>query len=312
LQLPSDATKKVLILFLCLFAYTIKPSALPVLLLIPFLFFNGKHKKTLLFYGFSCFIMVIAPFLLRNTITSGHPFYPYAINKMRIFDWSLDYEKCNDFRDYILGYARVCDDDSKNTAAILQFPFKKWIKIWWKQQPGGNKLLLVSLLISILLFSAAILNGKKLNYNQRCVFFISLVAIVFWFTNAPDPRFGMGFILLFQALAYRITLEHYGLPAFFTTAKSIRFFINSLTVIVLLYSGYRAINYFTIKNLLQPSGVLVIPPTKTIPLKKGILVNAVSTETDCGDVQPPCLSGSSYPLEARGSNIQEGFKSKDQ
>lgn len=133
----------------------------------------------------------------------------------------------------------------------------------------------------------------------------SLTGVVFWFVNAPDPRFGFGFIVGFMIIVWRnfLPIFQFQLP---------RLIVNSLILGFLLsisaYTVYRFTNFFSAKQWLTPAG---IEKTSYASFEcKGLKLNVPLPENDFGNIPVPCTDLKCGDFIPRTDKISDGFKAK--
>jgi len=129
--------------------------------------------------------------------------------------------------------------------------------------------------------------------------------IIFWFINAPDPRFGFGSILGFIAVTAYLLFK----------AKEIFLRKNTLIAIMLIssasvgaYTGYRFINFFSKEQLLTPLGIEKTEH-KTFDCD-GIKINSPAANKDFGIIPVPCTDLECEKFSPRGNKIEDGFRAK--
>lgn len=302
LQMEQTSGTNISILFLCSFVVTIKIAALPILLVAIFLLFT-KPKKSLLYFGLSA-IFVMAPFIVRNIITSGHPFFPLPFAKSVSPEWQYPHHSLQEINNYILSYARTRNSEANVQSTISQ-PAIKWIPTWWRTLSIGDKILLCSLLISIVLFIKNLIKKTELSKRQIVCISACLIGLLLWFLKAPDPRFCMGFILLFQSIVY--ANEKNINPDWFSV-KKVNFLCWTLSSVLLGFSFYRLDHFFDRKNMLRPSGIL--QQSFTTESIDGIKINYPAPHHPCGNIPVPCTYKINNNYLYRGGAIESGFKSK--
>ncbi len=297
---------RLLIIFLCFFACTIKLSAAPIVLLACFLLFSKTSLKTY-FFAVGLIAIVVIPFLVRNCIISGHLLFPSAFMDIFYADWKYDNNKLEYINQYISAFARVGVYPAP-PEKIIQMSFSDWLPIWWHNRYTADKLLIIAQIPSVVV---AVVNYKKivaLNKFRLILTLVSFAGIIFWFAKAPDPRFGTGFLLLFPSLI--LTSEPVAEKGmkFITSASRI-----AIATCVLLcfciscYTVYRFTNYFKAADFVYPEGITVAVTSvyydeiKTcIPLFNANENNFV-IKTD---------SAKSRNFNFRGNTVEDGFSGK--
>jgi hypothetical protein len=164
------------------------------------------------------------------------------------------------------------------------------------------------MILLLLCFIAALLSLKKLTQSGLIPIFVlvtMLSGIIFWFINAPDPRFGFGSILGFISVITYLILKE----------KEIFIGKNILAIIMLLatgpilaYTGYRFLSFFSKDQLLTPLGIEK-NEYKTFECD-GVNLNAPAANKYFGITPVPCTDIDCDKLSPRGKQIIDGFKAK--
>jgi len=297
-----------LVAFLSLVAVTIKLSVVPILLLaaMPALLSLIRRKIKLFFTILLISTVTLFPFFARNIITSGYLVFPSTSIDIANVDWKYNPKLTVDEKDYITAYARrpgvttTYEIDAVNTMNATE-----WLPTWWQNRSTADKTIMILLLLC---FIAALLSLKKLTQSGLIPIFVLVTmfsGIIFWFINAPDPRFGFGSILGFiSVITYLIFKE-----------KEIFIGKNILAIIMLLatgpilaYTGYRFLNFFSKDQLLTPLGIEK-NEYKTFECD-GVNLNAPAANKYFGITPVPCTDIGCDKLSPRGKQIIDGFKAK--
>lgn len=185
-----------LIVFFCSLGVTIKLSfivfgfliCLSMALLLSRKNQNFKPIKELFFAAWIPFLF-IGVYIIRGYIMSGYPFYPSTFGALP-FDWAIP-------ENYVIGIA----EGIKAAARMFGWPVHeiingwKWLEPWIEQQMLTVKGVWVVLLPTLLILFALSLKFLKKSVDSEenfeflvglCVF---LLSVLFWFFQAPTPRF---------------------------------------------------------------------------------------------------------------------------
>ncbi|MBE7172542.1 MAG: hypothetical protein INR73_18320 [Williamsia sp.] len=293
------------IFFFSIMAVLIKLSSVPLLLLAAYALYHlfKKHnlKAGFLLTGFA--VLAIGAFLARNIITSGHFIFPSPLLDVLQVDWKLDHQSTRFAQQYISDYARI--GEKARYGVPLGLTWKEWMPVWWMNKSGAEKFLILSLLACILLcgvFFKKIIQSSSL--PTRLFFLLSAAGLLFWFVQAPDPRFGYGFIFPLQG----VVLYRLGTACPFAVQVGKRFtslILGTFTVIVVAYTVYRFTHFFHSRNLLEPEG---IPPVATRQFKQGGIVFRMPCHVcGCGSTPLPCAYDDD-PFTLRGASLEDGFR----
>jgi hypothetical protein len=135
-----------------------------------------------------------------------------------------------------------------------------------------------------------------------------LAGILFWFIQAPDPRFGLGFILSLMAIIFWLELQK-NKRLYSESWKRVFIAVSFVSVLVIGgYSIYRTIYFFSPSQLLSPTGPASGKYTTIYCHNFPITVPSVNY--GCGTAQVPCTYDSCRSFEARDSSIADGFRAK--
>ena len=129
--------------------------------------------------------------------------------------------------------------------------------------------------------------------------------VIFWFINAPDPRFGFGSILGFIAVISYLSFKEKE----FNTGKSILIALMLVSiVVVMVYTGYRFIDFFGKEQLLTPLGI-ERSGYKTFDCD-GIKINTPVDGKYFGITPTPCTDLQCGKFSPRGNEVVDGFNAK--
>ena len=293
-----------LAVFFSIIAVTIKLSAIPVLLIPLLIFGNAIFKRRFLFAGRVSFgvVILLAPIIIRNIISTGYPFYPSSFSAIYIFDWKIDQSRVLQLQHFITSYARY-PILMENVMKEYDQSFTTWIPVWWRH------LYLIDKVVMLLIVLGALLNLLFFkiwvrNYTRKMItaFVIAVAGSAVWFIKAPDPRFGTGFLLPLIYFQYAPFVTYIGLLdnkfgcRFSAGIKSIS------TAFILLYVGYRAVYFFHPRQLMFPEGIKntsFMQMDCDEHIKRMVMNDAVS---------PGQLPDSCVFFRFRGTTIKAGFK----
>ena len=294
--------------FLSLVAATIKLSVAPVLLIaavsvVPIL---GKRKTSLSFAMLLLFIITLFPFIARNIITSGYIIFPSTSIDIAHTDWKYNKELTSNEKNYITAYAKKPGVVTKDEIdSVIKMNVTEWVPAWWQHRSIADKSIFILLVFSIL---AALIFIKKIMRSGFISIFLlttMLWGIIFWFMNAPDPRFGFGQILGFIAVAAYLIFKEKEI----FIGKNVLIALLLLSAIpVFAYTGYRFINFFKKEQLLIPFGIEK-SGYKTFECD-GIKINSPLENQEFGITPVPCTDLDCEKFSPRGNNVTDGFRAK--
>ena len=288
-------------------AVTIKLSVAPVLLIAlsaVVLFLSRKNYRSLFFLLVIGSVAFFA-FVTRNIITSGYVAFPQTTIDIASVDWKYDTERTAEEKNYITAYAKKQGVVTKSEIdTVNQMTAAGWLPGWWKNRSFADKTIFVLLLIS--LFAALIFLKRIIHsgFTFLLVLMTMVTGIVFWFINAPDPRFGFGFILGFITSIAYMTLKERDISISNNLIKIILigFCLGTSTYVV-----YRISNFFNSGQLVAPSGI-PSSPYRTIDCG-GIKFNSPIT-AEFGTTPVPCTDLGCEHFTSRGNSVDDGFGPK--
>ncbi|HEU5166041.1 MAG TPA: hypothetical protein VFU29_10905 [Chitinophagaceae bacterium] len=296
-----------LVAFLSLVAVTIKLSVGPILLiaLVPALLSLIQRKIKLFFTILIIAIITLSPFLARNIITSGYVLFPSTSIDVVKVDWKYSTALTINEKDYITAYARKQGVGTEEISTVNRMSIAEWLPTWWQNRLPADKVIMIVLILS---FIATLLLIKKIirsGFIPILVLLTALSGIIFWFTNAPDPRFGFGAILGFICVTSYLIFKEKEI----FIGKNVLIPILLIAIVAILaYTGYRFTNFFSKIQLITPLG---IEKTEFKSYEcDGIKVNSPATNKDFGIIPVPCTDLDCEKFSPRGGEINDGFKAK--
>ena len=307
-QKYPGASTWLLVGFLSLVAVTIKLSAAPVLLVAvaPVLLGIVKRKIKLLFTMLFIMIITFTSFITRNIITSGYVIFPSTSIDIVNVDWKYDPKLTRNEKNYITAYAKnpgVVTKEEIN--AVNKMEPTEWLPTWWQNRSTADKIIMILLVLS---FISVLLSMKKIllsGFIPMLALVTMLTGIIFWFINAPDPRFGFGSILGFiGVISYLVFKE----KELFIGKKLLIAILLLVTGSIFAYTGHRFVNFFNKDQLLTPLGI------EKSEFKifdcEGIRINTPIDGKDPGVTPIPCTDLDCEKFSPRGNKIEDGFKAR--
>jgi len=301
------ASEWLLVAFLSLVAVTIKLSVAPIILIAaaPALLGLVKRKIKLFFTILFISLITFSPFIARNIITSGYVIFPSTSIDIANVDWKYSPALTANEKNYITAYAKKVGVVTEEINEVNKMRTAEWLPTWWQNRSAADKIIMIILVLS---FIATLLSLKKLmqsGFVPLLVFLTMLLGIIFWFINAPDPRFGFGSILGFIAVTAYLFFKEKEIFIEKNVSIAILLIVSGL---VLAYTGYRFINFFSKDQLLTPFGIEK-GEYKTFECN-GIKINSPAANNDFGIIPVPCTDLDCEKFSPRGKEISDGFKAK--
>ena len=289
------------------YLFTVRIINFPLLLLAVVgmvVFIRQKNYKSVFAPIVFCLFLII-PFIIRNVIITGYPFYPSTSFDLTSVDWKPDPQMTERLLEYIKYYNRVSTThlEIDQTKALGT----NWISSWFKYLFLFDKLLVVTGLIGIVLSIAKLFTQK--NKTTILLITISVFWLIGWFIISPDPRFVYGILL------FGIFLLAYNIISLINQLSLIHATLNVLVIAIIIASSY----YFVAKLWKQPDfrnwlspATLPRPPVKETVIG-GIIFRVPEPINNnwnarCYGTGLPCLYKIDPRLKPRGKNIADGFR----
>jgi hypothetical protein len=251
-------------------------------------------------------ILMISPFIIRNTLLSGYPFFPSGQFDFLSFDWKADKQGLIEINEYIKYFNRI-NPGRIPMMITSQYKFPGWILQWFKYQTINDKIIMA---LSLSGYGLLLIFWKR--FRQHLIFNKYLIGILIlqlisWFCIAPDPRFVYGPLLIgICAIPFAFPFS-----AFSLNFSSLRLTLVVMASVVLVYSFSKPWTDLRYRNWLAPA-TLPVAPVRVVSID-GIDLHIPEKVLNnwnprCYDITLPCLYRMDPRLKARGKTIQEGFK----
>ena len=173
------------------YLFTVRIINCPLLILSLYGFYmlirKGDWKKVIVFV-FLCFFL-IAPFVFRNVILSGYPFYPTTLFNIFNVDWKISSDIVKRLLDYIKYFNRV-NVTFMDINQTKQLRFPNWLSPWFQYLFKYDKPVVIIGMLGYLgniIFIKRFL--KMFNANTKFFVFALFLQFILWIWIAPDPRF---------------------------------------------------------------------------------------------------------------------------
>lgn len=300
------------IILLSFYIVTVKLSTLPILLIVPILFYQNRKSISFkeLIPVLLLALLIIIPWELRNIIISGWLIFPFPGIDLFAFDWKVPVNDAIYLKNAITGWGRSPGGNFMDAAKL---GLNAWFPIWWSSQIIFKKMLFIVLCLSPLIASLLVY-FKKINKNNRYIFTVYIVSFsgfIFWFFTAPDWRFSLSFtsmclLSLFLFIDYSVK-------------KYSKYFLSVVSIILItftIYSNNKSWDYF-LQNYEKVSNIT--PKIQKLSRKKEkvqfgkfnvdgkITIEYPINDYRCFDEEIPCASYKKENLHLRGDNIKSGF-----
>ena len=318
----NDLNTRGLALFIqSLFLVGIKLSCLPFLLIslvVCFLLLREKRwvqifKLTIL--GF----LAIAGMGLRSYFLTGWFLFPVLKGPFQP-DWQLSDATIQEYQGLVKGFARYILSPEQfraglNYGVVAGQTLWDWLPFWASQRTTSECIFISGAVAGwlFLFWYAGNKVRKQFSAQWPLVFFtwLSGMMLLFWFLNAPDPRFGiavLGSCFSYLVASLLIRLEYFLKPITDTLMKVV---IAVFSVIILYVNR----DSQSIHHHLWTPATYMKPRLNSFRLSEKIAVFAPSDEQNspwldnsmCWDAPLPCAVRENPLLRLRGKELKDGF-----
>lgn len=301
----------VLMLSLSFYALTLKPTALPILIVPGALFIAWilEGRRQLIWPASGIAILILFPWVARTVMLSGYVLFPFPYLDLFSFDWEIP-------RDQVL--ARLIGDRSwaRNpgdvSSAILNQPLQEWLPQWFRVQAEFDQQLLLLTLTSIVAFFLTYWRVRrdkalrsKLSFDFWLPYLICGAGVGYWMYSAPHVRFGypvLGFLLaicISPVITWGLRQIRISPRLIFTLAL---LGIGAIHLVSLYTSGpdaFRARWLVPTPYPRRPTEIRYIDGQDIRVPKKG---------DQCWDAEIPCTPRLDDDLVPRGDSLGDGYR----
>ena len=304
-NIPDDLSISLQVIF-SFTALSIKLSAIPVCLLgiynLARLPGQRKMRNNIVLILLS--FVIFCNSITRNIITSGYIFYPSPFPDIVHADWKIPRHKAARETKYITAFAKTeSEQGDKDIKETLDMQFYQWMPIWWSHRSTADKFILALLLASVC--TALLLIKSPTARMYRLSFIVTTSGLIFWYILGPDPRFGWGFIISFIGISVWLLYKKRS-PQQYPGTKSYKLILNIVNAMLISYTIYRYVYFFSVSQIIFPAGTT--PRPFTSKFCDSIQFNVALPPYGCGDNDIPCIEGSCTEFLFRGKELTDGFK----
>jgi len=306
------------VLIISCFSLTAKLSAIPSLLIIPFICFiiiKRGNGLTVTVKLLSLYCLLLLPWLGRNFVLSGYLLYPIPGTNFFHTDWAVPHNVIQ--LDYLFskyGPRTVTVDfftmQKMNTLQLI----KTWFNYMSTDSPSSLLLTLAAF------FSAAAwplfrFLKKNIPINPFILWCIYYICVCVWFINSPEHRFGLPYLLLAGSLPF-LTLADIS-PLKWTIPIIVSFVLLSYCCIHYSIAPLKKkeMYSFSIKDCwLRPMRDLRYSRANdlsTFPsanLANGVKLYYADSKHECLNADGPCMNWRYGMIEMRGEKVDNGFR----
>ena len=301
--------KSLVIILLSVFVMIIKLSTAPLALISIYLFCRELFSKKYLLSSKIALlpIIFIAPWIVRNILLSGYIIFPFSQLDILSVDWKVPVVRVLIYQKIIKSWAI---EPTLNWDIAWVMPMSEVFSVFYSKLNFIQLVIIHNVFLAMFLALCYLIYGiikrkfQDQTYQSYLILAITyIIGIVFWFSAAPDIRFGLGFILFCSAFLVGI-LFYWGTKDFY------KYFC---VFMILIYLGVNG-RYYKHVYLNVEQNLLVVParPVPQIPYQTYLISNKLKVnvvESSCSFVDLPCITiHEKVDLLMRGNNIEDGIK----
>lgn len=310
-ETPRSSFRPYLLALLAASALTIKLSAAPLLLLVvgATLWLAARKEWKSLLVMAALGALALFPWLARNVALSGYLVFPEPSVDLFSVDWKIPADIAAAEKESIQSWAKI---PRLEVATVQAMPLREWATTWYHNQTANRKAmlwaipaLLAGFLFFALLFPAR--GGQLLRRLQpyALVYVTVLLGMAFWFFNAPNFRFGIGWVtaaLLLGLLPWALlAADWFKRPAMLWQGAAALILVYLALMLALSFQ----VQTFT-QRLLLPADYIRLP---THPCEfGGFRVMCADSYQECWYDPFPCVPGGNPQVEMRGETFRQGFR----
>jgi hypothetical protein len=300
-------------LILCLlaaWAITIKLSTLPLSLFIVVIATQEIARRRWANFWIIAggVLLLVLPYFLRNIWLSGYPVYPFpGLNPFR-FDWQVPRAAALAEKRAVEAFAR----DPRYVLPQAQGAFT-WVPAWFHQTVAdyGSKLEKI-FLPGLVILVDGLLHLRKRHTGKiawggggryNVIYLLAAAGLLFWFFTAPDPRFGLGFIMVAAVIIFFPLLQGFD----FQVTVFFPWSLAALLLYFLVAFGLQALPVIASRFWLPspyPQAQLVVEE-----IQGHQVYFPRSREGKCWHAPLPCAYRPAH-FAFRGPGLAEGFKAR--
>ena len=323
---PNQLNTRGIALFVqSLFLAQIKLSAFPffiISILILFLILReGWYKMGLVLSSLG--LIVLAGIVWRSFVLSGYLVFPVLDGNLAP-DWKVLPQEVSSYLNGVRGFARhILSSEELNAGKTYEdlgkLKFIDWFPLWVKDR-RWNEWVIIAFAISgwlLLVRFASSHVRKSFRGHWPLIFFtwLSGMMLLFWFSNAPDVRFGMailgiGFSFTFGTITEQIRNRW--------SDWNSQLYVETCLIVISSFSVWYFLDLRSLKeNPLFPPKYLSIT-TKEYMLEDGSKVytpepgkSLIISKDQCWGSQLPCAPNEVGGLKRRAETLEAGFSRRN-
>lgn len=291
-----------------IFLVTVKLSAAPVLLVasvalgLPWRWERGDAMRLAVLGA-----LFALPWIARSVVLSGTLAFPVPMIGTVPVDWAIPRESIEAEEMITKAWARW---PGRDAAEVMALRPEEWIPVWWSTQPFPEQMMIIALGIGAVIWPLRLLvtRGSMAVIPLPRAFPALLLAgyagVVFWFTSAPDIRFGLGSLIplvLLVLVPLAMAIDRC-LPNSIPVAAVLAVLIPTLN-----HLGSGAEPLSRLDWLVSPAGYYQASVRLNTSLGFPALLTAPGTD-QCWNASLPCTPRLHPGLILRGCTLTSGFR----
>jgi hypothetical protein len=147
----------------------------------------------------SLVFVLVSGHITRKVITSGYPLYPLSSFGFLSGNWKIPKAEADMNRAALNEGQKFPDLNKYFSRRDMKYTFGDWFPSWLKASLTTSNLLWGVLGSGFLLLALAFPVGRRFWGRYGLVLVPLFVGLLFWFTNAPNPRFASGLLIFLFA-----------------------------------------------------------------------------------------------------------------
>ncbi len=290
-------------ILLLVMAVLTKPSALPAaIVLVPA--FLADRRPAFWIWPVALGMALLA----RDVMLSGYVLFP-AVDLSLPVDWKIPSAERIIVKDSIVAWARM---PGVASAVVLAFPLQEWVPRWFQSQAGITRIILIVAPITSCIAAVVLLykglgtpaaRKELLESTQLIWIGGGLIGAAVWFFSAPDPRFGIIYMLVLLTSALST------LPA---VPEDRARFASGVTAgmlgFVFLFASGAYVYLLRPRILLNP---MRLPDAPVEEARGAPFRTWIPVKTDqCYTAPLPCVPNVNPAAVLRGADLSQGFRQK--
>jgi len=304
-----------------LFLAQIKLSAIPFLIIAVLILFLILRERWYRMVGIlSCFVgIVLLSMVTRSYLLSGYLLFPVLDGGFQP-DWKVLPEEVHSYLNGVRGFARHILTSEELSAGISyeqigSLKFIEWFPLWARDRKWNEWAIILMAVSGWLLLVRFASNHVRNSFRGHwpLIFFtwLSGMMLLFWFSNAPDLRFGMailgiGFSFTFASITEQIRNRFSGWDSQLYAEVSLLIF----SIFALWHfrdSRPLKENIFFPTSYQKPQMASYLLKDGNKVFKPNIGTSHINFSDQCWDSPLPCSQTEVAKLKYRGEQLKDGF-----